>query len=158
MKAEEDHTSGGWVEIDQTQALYAQARTVHDKGDFKALEVLATELYEHAQESRDDVMMARAHNLLGNCALYAVDGDKAERFYRSALEHFRAAGDPQGEAIIALNLGCIASDLHMDQIEARRQWEYALALFREQSDPLRTAIALANLAELNRLEGDYARA
>ncbi|GAC1388836.1 MAG: hypothetical protein NVSMB31_03660 [Vulcanimicrobiaceae bacterium] len=146
------------MEIDQTQSLYAEARKVHDKGDFTALERLATELYDRAREGGDHIMMARAHNLLGTCAIYAVDGDKAERFYQSALEHFRAAGDRHGEAIIALNLGCIASDLHMDQIEARRQWEYSLGVFRENNDTLRTAIALANLGELNRLEGDYASA
>lgn len=139
-------------------ALLQRARKIHDKGDFAQLEQLAKELYDLSAAQGDRLGMARAENYLGNCALYAVSGDAAEGHYLAALEHFRAAGDRAGEGIIALNLGCIAADLQMDTTLARTRWESALLIFRELDDKLRTGIALANLGELNRLEGDYAKA
>lgn len=138
--------------------LYARARAIHDQGDFKELARIAKELLELSAAQGDHTGMARAENFLGNCALYAVDGDAAERHYRSALEHFQSVGDRLGEGIIALNLGCIAADINMDTVLARTLWEKSLAIFRELGDSLRTGIALADLGELNRLEGDYTKA
>jgi tetratricopeptide (TPR) repeat protein len=57
-----------------------------------------------------------------------------------------------------MNLGTIEVDIHLNSGAARRLYELAEPIIREMNDPMRLAIALGNLSEIYRLEGDYRRA
>ena len=144
---------------ERAEELFAKARKAHDAADYRAVRRLAAELFEHAKENGDHVGMARGHNLLGNAFLHATaDGESAERYYRSALEHYRLAADRRGQAIVSLNLGSLALDIYLDLQEARRYYEESLPIFRELEDRELIGFGLSNLAEISRLEGDYAQA
>lgn len=143
----------------RAEELFAKARKAHNAADYGAVRRLASELFEFAEERGDHIGMARGHNLLGNAFLHATaDGENAERYYRSALEHYRIAADRRGQAIVTLNLGSVALDIHLDLQEARRYYEETLPVFRELDDRELIGFAVSNLAEISRLEGDYGKA
>jgi tetratricopeptide (TPR) repeat protein len=57
-----------------------------------------------------------------------------------------------------MNLGTIEVDINLNASLARQYYEEAAPIIREMNEPWRLAIALGNLCEIYRLEGDYARA
>lgn len=140
------------------EAIFARAQAAHDAADYKKVRELASQLLELANHHGDLTGMARAENLLGNAALHVSDGQSAERHYRVALEHYGAAGDRRGEAIVLLNLGTLALDIYLDLSTAREYYERSLPIFEECGNAHNVAIARSNLAEIARLEGDYGTA
>ena len=139
--------------------LFARGRRAFDLGDFRSMRRLALELYEDGLRRNDNFDMARGENMLGNASMHTGgDAETTERYYRSALGHFRLARDRRGEAIISLNLGSLALNTELDLKRARFQYETCLPIFQEIEDELSVAITLANLAEIHRLEGDYVTA
>ncbi|GAC1388834.1 MAG: hypothetical protein NVSMB31_03650 [Vulcanimicrobiaceae bacterium] len=144
---------------ERSEALADALGKAFFRGDFRTARRLSSELFELSKQSDDHFGMARAHNMLGNVFVHATaDGETAERYYHSAMEHYRLAGDRRGVAVVTLNLGSLALDIHLDLQEARKRYVESLALFTELDDKPSIFMTMSNISELSRLEGDYTTA
>jgi predicted ATPase/class 3 adenylate cyclase len=98
---------------------------------------------------------AHAQNCAGNLATDTGDHQSAEKFYQSALESFRQAGDRDGISRALNNLGNMAKD--------RNEIEKSRLLYQESLDyqppaAFGVALTLLNLGELARINEDWANA
>ena len=94
---------------------------------------------------------------LGNLAGTHGDSDRAESFYRHAMDRHRLRGNRTDEAAMMANL---AGELlfNREGDGAEDLFERALAIHRETGDRPREAILLSNLAILYTVRGDRERA
>jgi hypothetical protein len=85
-------------------------------------------------------------------------GSEAADAGRRAVELLSKTGDSLAVARAKMNLAAIELDFNINTAEARRLFDEALPVIRATGEPQRIAIALGNLSEIVRLEGDYRRA
>lgn len=137
------------------ELLYAAALAAHSDGDFTALRDYALEMLGIAENGQDRVTMGRACNALGNAEKHLGNAQAAAQWYGSALEHHRAGGDRRGVAVVLMNMGAAAADLHLEFDTARAHFLEALQIFRELGLSVNAGIVLANLGEIAGQVGDY---
>lgn len=121
--------------------------------DYSGLERIGRELVDIAHG--DDAARARGLTFIGNAKLQMGDGDAAEAHYFKALDLYRKNGDEAFEAQILMNLGIVAVEINLDVAEGRRLFDIALPIMRRNGDRVKLALALGNVAEIARLEGNF---
>jgi tetratricopeptide (TPR) repeat protein len=137
-----------------TQELLLQAQSLQDAGDYYSLRRIAQWLVESATQDGDRRAIGRGLTFLGVAEMRLDDGEAARAAFEAAIEHFRAAGYTQGIAGAKMSLGALALDGYADAREARKMYEEALLLVRATGEDVPCGIALANMAEVCRLEDD----
>ena len=131
------------------------ALAAQSAANFVELERIAREMIRLGEASGDPAELGRAYTFLGNAKLHVRDGAAAEAAYQTAHRIYEAAGDRHGLARVQMNLGAVAFDLYLDVETARRYFSKTLPVFEEFSDRLRYGVALGNLSEVARLDGNY---
>jgi predicted ATPase/DNA-binding CsgD family transcriptional regulator len=109
------------------EAMTTLSMLAHLQNDAVRSEVLAEEtlaLYERIGTPHE---VAWARYVLAIPVYMQHDGDRAERLYQTALDHFRAAGDRQWTAEVLLGVANIAID-HNEHERAAACYEEVLAL------------------------------
>lgn len=139
----------------RSELLYAAALAAHSDGDFPALRDHANEMLTMAQANEDQATLGRACNALGNAEKHLGNAKAAHQWYTSALSHYRAAADRRGIAVVLMNMGATAADLHLDFAAARTYFLEALQIFEELGLSVNTGIVLANLGEISSQVGDF---
>lgn len=142
----------------RAEALVTSARDAYDRGDIAVLQHYANKLLELAQSASDPKWLGKANHFLGTANVYQGNADIAERHYKAALKNYKLAGNDIGTIGVLIGMGAVQADIILDFTESRRLFEEALELSRKTQQDLYGAFALANLGEISRLEGDYARA
>ena len=106
------------------------------------------------QATRDDAEKAMAFHHLGLALYHRNAADDARAAYNRAIELYAKCGDRQSVAFVQVSLGSLELDVRGDYAAARRYYDAALPLLRERGGaPL--GIALGNVGEAQRLEGEY---
>jgi tetratricopeptide (TPR) repeat protein len=141
-----------------TQELLLQAQSLQDAGDYYSLRRIAQRLVDAATTDGDRRSIGRGLTFLGVAQMRLGENDPARAAFEGAIEHFQAVGHAQGVAGAKMSLGTLAIDGYADAREARKMYEEGLAIVRATGDDVHCGIALANLAEVCRLEGDLAGA
>jgi tetratricopeptide (TPR) repeat protein len=131
------------------------ARAARMASDFLGLERIGRELIALGESTDDPESAAFGYYHLGIALSNLNRGDDAARATRRAIDLYERAGDRFLAAKAMMNLGSIELDNRGNFTEARRLYEASEPIVRELGDPLHVAIALGNLAEICRLEGDY---
>jgi len=136
----------------QLHVLAIQARADNDD---LLLDRLGREMIALGESSGDAETVAWGNYHRGIALNNLNHGAEAERVTRVALKMFDALGDRFASARAMMNLAVIELDIHTNAPEARRLFENSIAIIRESGEPLRLGIALGNLSEILRLEGNY---
>lgn len=144
--------------VQTLQDLANAGQAAWDRGDFEALETSARDLLARAEAEGDHAKLALGHRFLGAARLSFHDEATARSELYQAMQLFSEIGDHVGAANVMLSLGTLAMELNMDPHEAHGLYTEALALLRAHGNQQRIAVALGNLAEVYRQEGDYRRA
>jgi tetratricopeptide (TPR) repeat protein len=118
------------------------------------LERLSREIIEKSEASGDRARLAWGYYYLGSACFQRNDGAGAERALRRSLELFEALHDDHGRARAMCSIGAVVLDIHHDFDQARRWYDGAIPLMRRFADRNRLAIALGNVGEICRSEGD----
>jgi tetratricopeptide (TPR) repeat protein len=135
--------------------LREAARAARAASDFLGLERISRELVALGESTGDLESAAFGYYHLGIALSNLNRGDDAARATQSAIDLYERAGDRFSVAKAMMNLGSIELDNHGNAAEARRLIEASMPVVREFGEPVHTAIALGNLAEICRLDGDY---
>ena len=143
------------VENLSMEDLYERARRARDATDGPAVERFSRALIERAEPAGDVAMSARGQLLLGFAMVLRADSSRGRAALKKAQHAFESSDDLDGRAAHASVRGTLAFHVE-DNPEAARRWsEECLALEAECTDPHYLGMALANLAEIARLGGDY---
>jgi len=140
---------------ERANALIEAAKSARVSSRFLVLERLARELIAHGDEAKLPEATASGYYHLGIALSNLNRGDEAAVATRRAIELYDVAGDRLAAARARMNLGSIALDNDGDPGEARRLYEGSMPVMRELGNETNLAIALGNLGEVCRLEGDY---
>jgi tetratricopeptide (TPR) repeat protein len=143
---------------EEANALLEAARDARIASDFMLLERISRELIVLGASSESPEAEAFGLYHLGIALSNLNHGTEAATATRRAIHLYEAAGDRFSAAKAMMNLGSIELDNEGNAGEARRLYEASEPVVREFGDPLNLAIALGNLGEICRLEGDYRRA
>ena len=133
--------------------MLVQAQRFQDDGDYYSLRRTAEWVIVEAERVGDDVSLGRALMFLGVAEARTGDADQARMLLSRAASIFEKQGQLVELARAKMNLGTLAFDVRGDAEEARRLYFEVLPLVREVNDELRYGIALANIAEICRHEG-----
>jgi tetratricopeptide (TPR) repeat protein len=140
---------------ERASGLDSAAREARLASDFLALERLGRLLIAHGGATGDVDAKAQGYYHLGIALSNLNHGSEAADATRNAILLFEEIGDRFAAARATMNLGAIELDNHGNAAEARRLYELSEPVVRELGEPRNVAIALGNLAEICRLEGDY---
>jgi tetratricopeptide (TPR) repeat protein len=143
---------------DRAESLYREAVAARDAADFRSLHALARKLLAAAESENDRRYQALGHLMLGIALSLRNDGASSQRSLRRAREIFKAIGDTTGEGRAMMSMGAVALDIDLDADAARALYDECLPMMRRSGDRQQYAIALGNVGEIDRLEGDYAAA
>ena len=135
--------------------LNAAGLAAQSAANFDELERIAREMIRRAEAEGNLRDLARGCTFLGNSKLHVRDGAAAEEAYKKALAVFEQIGDRHGVARVNMNLGAVAFDIHLDVETARQLFVKTLPVFQEFGDDFRLGVALGNLAEVARLDGNF---
>ncbi|MBV8490104.1 MAG: tetratricopeptide repeat protein [Candidatus Eremiobacteraeota bacterium] len=139
----------------ETEALVEEVRAARAVSDFLRVERLGRDLVRLGEErdARDAVAAGHYHVAVALTNLNRTG--EAIRASRSAIQAYDELGDDVGKARATMILAAIAIDHDIDVGEARQYFEASLPALRASGKPINMAIALGNLGEIYRLEGDY---
>jgi tetratricopeptide (TPR) repeat protein len=140
---------------EEENALLEAAKSARLTSDFLLLERLGRELISLGSSGDSSQAQAFGYYHLGIALSNLNRGSEAAGATHQAIALFEAAGDRFSAAKAMMNLGSIELDNHGNAEEARRLYEFSAPVVRELGAPLHLAIALGNLGEICRLEGDY---
>jgi tetratricopeptide (TPR) repeat protein len=144
--------------METISSLQEKALAAQRASDYVTLRRTAAELRAVAEAMGDRSAIAWAEFFTGIALINANDANGAQRALHEAIRLFNETGDRFAAARAMMNLGTIEVDINLDAREARRLYEAAAPVIREMNEPWRLAIALGNLCEIYRLEGEYERA
>jgi tetratricopeptide (TPR) repeat protein len=142
----------------EESSLYNAAVAAQEAADYLTLARIAGEIVARCSASGDKLGLAWGYYFSAAAHFQRNDGTAAERAYRKAEELFTEIGNRQGIARSMLGRAAVALDINLDAAEARGLYDAAVPIVRELGDKRRLAIALGNLGEVYRLEGEGARA
>jgi hypothetical protein len=137
------------------QELHDEAVAAQNAADFPALRRISAQMTELGEATGDRSAIAWGDYFLGIALIFNNEASAADRVLRRALGYFRDSGDRLVAARTMLNLAMIEVDINVNAAAARRLYEEAAPVIRDSGDTSRLAILLGNLAEIDRLEGDY---
>ena len=140
---------------EEANALLDAARNARLASNFLLLQRIARELIAFGADGDGSEANAFGYYHLGIALSNLNHGSEAAVATREAIRLYEAAGDRFSAAKAMMNLGSIELDNVGNAVEARRLYEASAPIVRELGDPLHLAIALGNLGEICRLEGDY---
>jgi len=144
--------------IEAAVQLERAAAAAHRVSDFVTVERVARQLLELGESFGDRSAKAWGFYYLGVALNGLNRTGEALTATRSALALFESFGDTLVAARVMMNLAAIELDNNLNVAEARRLYEAGEPGIRASGEPRRIAIALGNLGEIHRLEGDYAGA
>lgn len=140
---------------DEAARIGDEARAAIHAADFFLVERLSRQLVAMGEEQGDRETIALGYYDLG-VALWNLNRTvEAMDACRKAIALYEQLGDRFATARAMMNLAAIEIDNNVDVAEARRLFEMAEPIVRELGESLHLAIALGNLSEICRLEGDY---
>ena len=139
-------------------ALRRAAVAAQEAADYLNLGRLARKIQTQCEANGDNHGLAWGLYYAAAAHFQRGDGAPAEREYRKARQLFEECDDREGAVRCMLGLAAVAVDTAVDAHQARLLYEEALPLVRQLKDQRRLAIALGNLAEVERLDGDPVRA
>jgi len=137
-----------------TQELLLQAQSLQDGGDYYSLRRIAARLVDAATADSDQRAIGRGLTFLGVAEMRVGDPADARAAFERAIEYFELAGHTNGIVGAKTSLGTLALDVYADAREARRMYDEALQLVRDGGNPVACGIALVNMAEVCRMDGD----
>jgi tetratricopeptide (TPR) repeat protein len=140
---------------EETRSLRELSRKALRANDFLGLERLGRQLTAHGESTRDSEAVAWGNYNLGIALTSLNRGAEAARATRSAIELFEAIGDRFAKARAMMNLALVELENNGNVTVARRLYEESEPIIRDCGEPLRLAIALGNIGEMCRMEGDY---
>lgn len=116
---------------------------------------LIAAIFQACQLNLDELCwdLASSSATLFESGFYSADWRES---HTSALDVVRRAGNKRGEAALHCSLGMLELSVRLER--ACEHFRTALAIFREISDPQGTALAVAGLAFVSRMRGDYKEA
>jgi tetratricopeptide (TPR) repeat protein len=144
--------------VNEDGSLHDRAVAAWYSDDYETLETLSKEMIRAGQSRADAPQLALGYSFAGHACIHREDPQGAHDAYGRALNLFAELGDELGVARVQMSLGVVALELDLDVAEARRLYDIAVPVVRASGDRQRLAIALANLAEIFRQEGDYRQA
>jgi tetratricopeptide (TPR) repeat protein len=133
-------------------------RSAWDNADYALLESTGRELISRGENEGDAAGRALGYRYLGVARIAASDETGAKAALYTALQMFSELGDTVNAANVMLSLATVAVELRLDVTEAHGLSEEALGMLRAAGASDRVAVALGNLGEVYRQEGDYRRA
>ncbi len=140
------------------QLFFGQTWSLGGQGYWADLLAIAQVLLAAAEAAGDQVALGWTHAIIGRYGTFTGAHDEDRAHLARAVDHFRRAGDPSGQAWAYL-FASGAYSMKFDFAEAVTQSGQALALFRQTGDQAGQGWALAILGECHaRLENyDLAR-
>lgn len=135
--------------------LLDEARTARENSDFRSLERIARQLIAHGETTADVAAAAIGYYHLGIALSNLNRGSEAATATRQSIALYTQLGDSFSAAKAMMNLGAIELDNNLNVAQARRLYESSIAIVRDLGKPVNLAIALGNLGEICRIEGDY---
>ena len=139
-------------------SLHDRAIAAWYADDYEALETISQEMIREGTSRADAPQVALGYSFAGHACIHRENAQGALEAYGRALRLFEELGDRLGVARVQMSLGVVALELNLDVAEARRLYDIAVPVVRASGDRQRLAIALANLGEIFRQEGDYRQA
>ena len=127
-------------------------------GDYEALDSIAREMIARAEKGGSLHDLALGHRYLGVARIIFRDAPSADAALKRARELYEQAGDRLGVANVMMSQGTLAVELELDVAKARRLYDECVPIVREIGSKDRIAVALGNLGEIYRLEGDQKQA
>lgn len=146
------------LHVNEDVSLHDRATAAWYADDYETLETLSKEMIRQGKSRADAAQIALGYSFAGHACIHREDAHGAHDAYGRALNLFKQLGDDLGVARVQMSLGVVALELDLDVAEARRLYDIAVPVVRASGDRQRLAIALANLAEIFRQEGDYRQA
>lgn len=127
-------------------------------GDLQHAATLGKQLVQLLENGGDGVSLGKALVLLGITKADLNDTGEAEALYRRALDEFRKANDRQRTANALYHLGLVLAERQTERLSARKHFDDAVALLRQDAPSRALADAIANLGALDALEQKHAGA
>lgn len=143
------------MDVNDAGAALTAARDAYLQNDWRAQERFALQALGTTQ---DDADRAMAFHHLGLALYHRNAAEDARSAYQKAIEAYARIGDTLSIAFVQVSLGSVELDLLGDSARARELCESALTAIRDAKREEPLGIALGNLAEALRLEGEYRRA
>jgi tetratricopeptide (TPR) repeat protein len=140
---------------DEAGQIQEAAQAARLASDFLSLERLGRQLIVLGEASGATAQAALGYYHLGIALTSLNRGSEAAGATRSAIRLYEASGDRFAAARAMMNLATIELDNHGNAAQARSLYESSAPVIRELGEPKNLAIALGNLGEICRLEGDY---
>ena len=161
--------SGNWIEgqfwidqivtdtstepAEQAVLLNIAAVMAQSQGDYVRLKDLAERLTELSKALGDRLGIGKGENMIAIAMQNRGDFEEAERFYKSAVENYRAIEHSTGIAVALMNLGTLIAEWRRDLPQARLLLEEALVELRKLGVSVNLAHALSNLSTMLVHEG-----
>ena len=136
------------------QLLRFVARTYLHDADYAAAADCAAAALAVAEQTHNEAGRGHAINFLAVVEWKQGNLDEAERLYQIASESAKRSGEARLAAMIASNLGIIAT-VRGEERQARMYYESCLALSRSAGRADQAIAALANLGQLHTQSGQY---
>lgn len=128
-----------------------------EKGDWRAALSSYREALQLRKTQGEPRAVAESLNNVGFAYFQIGDFDNAEVYWQQSDQAYEHLGDRNGRVTAQQNLG-LAETARGDFGSARRLLESSLHLAEEQQMAQERAVSLANLADLDRLEGRWGEA
>ena len=126
----------------------------NDQGDIAHAQPLFEQGLAWGRKARHPVIVARALNALGELARMQGEYRQAGSYYDESFALYRDMQNRRGLATLHHNLGCVAQ-YHGDSAPAWNHFVHSLADYRELGDKAGTAAALAGLAGIVGMQGQW---
>src|SRR5579862_9764594 len=141
--------------LEEAKVLDERAKLARGDADDRLLERLAREMIALGEAGSDRETIALGCYHLGVALNNTNRGEESERVGRRGLALFEELGDRYNASKVMMNLAALKIDYDLDTSAARAYFEAALPGIRDSGEVERLGIALGNLGEVVRLEGDY---
>jgi tetratricopeptide (TPR) repeat protein len=138
--------------------LAAAAQAARQASDFLLLERLGRELVVRGESAGNRVTTAWGNYHLGIALASLNRGPEAAEATRIAIALFEQSGERFAAARAMMNLGIAELDINGNALEAQRLFDLSMPVVRELGAPINVGIALGNLGEIYRHQGDFRRA
>jgi CHAT domain-containing protein/Tfp pilus assembly protein PilF len=144
------------------KALLRQTELLQSQGDYARLLALAQFTLQVAEQSRDDIGVVRATNVIGLAHYLLLKLDAAQQHYQQAVQLAGQCNDQRGAALALRNLGLLA--VRQGRLpQALDFYQRSLQAFNADNDEDQRRAQLicttqSSLADVYYRQGDYAAA
>jgi len=137
--------------------LWAESALALATEDVPAIERVARDMLEIGTHIGDQEMQAKAHWFAGGAASLTGDSARVRREYGEAARLFELLHQPQSLSATCINLGAHFSDMGLFDLAAE-QYSRGAELATATGARNIVAIAMGNIAEIEHVRGNTARA